>query len=262
MVWSLNKPAGVSAPQELLAGQPYCGACGYSLVGATESARCPECGEAIVDVMQRKGREPTLRGRRWRSQATMFGVPVIAIAFGPDALTGERIGKPRGVIALGDQPMGGIAVGGLPVGVVAVGGLSVGVCSVGGLALGAIASIGGMAVSAGMSVGGGVVGLLAAGGGAIGYFARGGAAVGRYAWGGAASGQHTITHVSSDPVATKAFADAAWFFGTTVASPRPMLVTVGTIAVFALIIGALAWLRMCRSGADPRDPFRHEARNA
>ncbi len=250
-----NTTFTVHAPKELAPGDPYCGACGYSLVGATESARCPECGEALVDALQRKGGEAIMRGKRYRSGATIFGLPVIAIALGPDPTKGERIGKPRGLIAIGDLPIGGIAIGGMPVGVVAIGGLSLGLCTLGGLSVGLLAAMGGLAIGTGMSAGGGAIGALAMGGMGAGYFARGGFAIGRFAWGGSAVGQHTIDHRSSDPVAMRAFDDVSWFFGSAGAPSSPALVILGVTLAFALLIGLLAMLRVAAFNRRADDPY-------
>ncbi|MGP1309324.1 MAG: hypothetical protein ACTS27_03910 [Phycisphaerales bacterium] len=257
MSQSPANPLGVKAPADLAPGQPYCGACGYSLVGATESAKCPECGAPLVEAMQRKGAEPMMRGRRWRSGATVFGFPVVDVAFGPDESKGERMGKPRGLIALGDMPVGGVAIGGMPVGVVSVGGMSVGVCTLGGLSLGALTAFGGMAVSLGMAVGGMAMGAMSFGGVAIGYFARGGTAIGRFARGGRAFGQHTIDRRSNDPIASQAFADVAWFYGSGGGPWQPALVLGAVFLILTAAIGLLAILRLS-AGSKP-DPFRDAA---
>jgi hypothetical protein len=255
MAQSSSNPFTVHAPEELAPGEPYCGACGYALVGATESARCPECGRALVDVLQRKGAESVLRGKRYRSDATIFGVPVISIALGPDPANGERIGKPRGLIAIGDMPVGGIAIGGVPIGVVAIGGMSMGVCTLGGLSVGLLASMGGFAAGLGMSSGGGAVGTLAMGGMAAGYFARGGLAIGRYAWGGQAFGQHAIDNSTTDPVAMLAFDDVMWFFGPSGSPASPTLAILAVTLACALIIGLLAVLRLSSSRPINDDPY-------
>jgi hypothetical protein len=104
---------------------------------------------------------------RYTSQASLFGIPLIAIASGPDTTRGERFGHARGIIALGDVATGVVACGAVARGVVAVGGVSLGVISSsGGLAVGAVAC-GGLAFG-GLAVGGLAVGVMAVGGLAIG----------------------------------------------------------------------------------------------
>src|SRR4051794_34654649 len=110
---------------------PYCANCGYALVGLTESSKCPECGRPLVEVLRRRG-EGALPsyGKRYRSKATLFGVPVIDVALGPKGA--ERRGHARGIVAIGDVATGGLAVGGMATGVVAIGGGAVGAVAVGG----------------------------------------------------------------------------------------------------------------------------------
>jgi predicted RNA-binding Zn-ribbon protein involved in translation (DUF1610 family) len=140
--------------------KPYCKNCGYSLLGLTESSKCPECGKPLVEILTRDSLEGGRRGKRWKSQATWFGLPVVAIATGPYG--SEKMGRPKGIIAIGDIPTGVIAIGAFPLGVVAIGSMSRGIISFGGLAVGLI-SIGGMAA-----------GILACGGMAFGGWSFGG----------------------------------------------------------------------------------------
>lgn len=141
-------------------GRPYCDNCGYSFVGLTESTRCPECGEPVVEVLMRD-RLQGPQSRRYESERKVLGLPLISIAVGP--ARGERVGKPVGIIAIGDFPRGVIAMGGVSLGVISFGGVSVGLISCGGVALGALLGLGGVAT-----------GLFALGGLAIGGFTYGG----------------------------------------------------------------------------------------
>jgi len=56
----------------VVARDPYCGNCGYSLRGLTESSKCPECGKPIVEVLQRDRSIP--RGKRYKSKTMPFGL--------------------------------------------------------------------------------------------------------------------------------------------------------------------------------------------
>ena len=125
--------------------RPYCKNCNYPLVGLTSSSRCPECGKPIVEVLVRDSFPGGRAGRRYTSKATVLGLPLVAIASG--AYGAEKIGKPVGFIAIGDQPRGVIAIGGFSLGVIAVGGVARGVIAFGGVALGVIA-VGGLTVGA------------------------------------------------------------------------------------------------------------------
>jgi len=135
-----------------------------------------------------------MRSVRRQSSTELFGLPLWAVAFGPDASRGEIRGHARGIFAFGDMATGFLAIGGLARGCVAIGGLAVGLLSFGGLAIGLLAALGG-----------GALGGVAFGGGAIGYVAVGGAAAGYYALGGAAVGVHTISALHQDPEAIAFF---------------------------------------------------------
>src|SRR5688572_11790850 len=163
-------------PATELKNEPYCGNCGYLLTGAEESSKCPECGKPIVEILRRKGMFVG-GGRRYRSKATLFGLPVVSIAFGP--AEGEIRGVARGVIALGDIAIGFLAVGGVSCGVVAVGGAALGLFAIGGLAIGLLTALGGTAIG-GAVMGGAAIGVLAIGAGAAGFWAQGAGAAGTF----------------------------------------------------------------------------------
>lgn len=115
-------------------------------------------------------------GWEYRSQATLWGMPLVHVATGVDPATGQRR-KARGIIAAGDDARGVIALGGRARGVFAFGGFAAGIVSVGGLSLG-LFSFGGMALGLLLAYGGLAVGLVALGGMAVGWTCMGGFAVG------------------------------------------------------------------------------------
>ena len=84
------------------------------------------------------------QGVRRQSSATLFGLPLWAVAVGPDPEKGEVRGHARGIIAVGDIATGWLAIGGMARGLIAVGGLAIGGLSLGGVSLG-ILSLAGLA---------------------------------------------------------------------------------------------------------------------
>ena len=236
-----------SAPKATT-NDPFCGNCGYVLKGLTESSKCPECGKPLVEVLTRPNQPFANTGKRYRSKATLFGLPVIDVAVGPK--DGELRGHAKGIIAIGDIATGGIALGGIARGVVAVGGFAVGLFALGGAGVGLLCGCGGFGVG-GLASGGGSVGICASGGFAAGVVAQGGAALGLYT----RDGRNFGRAASSQPV--EPFDSLSWFFGPAHVTPRlvyqPMLVTVGITLLVAAVIGLIAWLRLLR---EPRDGAR------
>jgi len=133
---------------------------------------------------------------RIRSSAAIAGIPLYAIAMGPDLAREELRGHAKGLIAIGDIATGLIAIGGFARGVVALGGLAVGVVGLGGFSIAALVAAGGVAI-----------GGIAAGGAALGGVAIGGAVGGYYACGAAAVGDHVVTST-----ATRSDVEAEEFF--------------------------------------------------
>jgi hypothetical protein len=199
-------------------GDPVCGRCGYLLVGLGNIGQCPECGGKLIDVLVRSKGE-LREGRRWHTNATLLGWPLMAIAFGPHKE--ERIGIAKGWIALGDIAIGGVAVGGAwSVGLVTVGGAgSLGVISAfgGGLAFGGVTSLaGGMALGTGLTVGGGAAagGIAVAGGAAAGFVSSATVSAGYYARGVVVTGEFLVASRRTDPEAREVFTTLAPFIGS------------------------------------------------
>lgn len=222
----------------MMAGRPYCGDCGQTLDGVEEWDCCPGCGKPVADVLTR---DPVVRGvgKRWESKTRLFGLPLVHIAQGPHG--DERIGKARGIIAIGDVAVGWFAVGGFSAGIVAVGGVSIGLVSLAGLAVGLLA-LGGLAIGGG-AAGGGAIGGIAIGGGAVGYVAIGGGAVGHYVQAGGGYGTHVIDGAGRDAEAVRFFSEWNWLLGSSPAqSYRFVLwILVGAAAV-ALLLALLVLL--------------------
>src|SRR5437870_9776386 len=135
-----------------------------------------------------------VKGIRRESPRKFFGLPLWAIAIGPDLERGEMRGHARGIFAVGDMATGWFAFGGLARGIFAFGGLAVGLIAFGGVAIGVLFAVGGLAIG-GMAFGGGAIGGIAIGGGACGY----------YAFGGAAVGVHKVSGLHQDPEAVSFF---------------------------------------------------------
>ena len=213
--------------------EPYCAACGFCLTGCVDSSKCPECGRPLVEVLVR-GAGDRKWGRRFQTEATMWGLPLVSIATG--ATPDEPYGTARGIIAIGDRAVGLFAMGGLARGVVAIGGQPIGLFAFGGMPVGLIGACGGMAAGL-MTWGGMSLGMIASGGFAIGYWAVGGAAGGRFAAGGAR------LFGTSDPAG---FDAVKWFYGPPPMIFQPMGVIFGLALMVTGLIAALVAFRHWR----------------
>ena len=131
---------------------------------------------------------------RRQSSRTFCGLPLWAVAIGPDLERGEMRGHARAIFALGDIATGWFAFGGLARGLFAFGGLAIGLFAFGGAAIGVLVAVGGAAIG-GLALGGGAIGVVAIGGGACGY----------YAFGGGVVGVHTVSPLHQDPAALDFF---------------------------------------------------------
>lgn len=119
----------------------------------------------------------------YKSEAALFGLPLIHLCLGTSSDSGYRRGVATGWIAVGDVAVGIVfAAGGMAIGGIAVGGLAVGIAALAGLAVGVVA------------LGGGALGVMAIGGAAIAWHAAiGGLAIAHeFALGGLAIGAHVV----------------------------------------------------------------------
>jgi hypothetical protein len=224
--------------------KPFCAACGHDLTGATAASACPECGRPLVEVLTRStlgpnGRMMVRPSRRYTSQRRLFGLPLVAIAYGPDDK--GRLGHAKGYFAFGDIATGVFAFGGFARGLVAFGGMSIGGVTFGGLSLGTFASVGGLSVAwLGSAIGGMAVGLLAHGGGAFGAIAQGGFAAGWLARGASAKGVHTWSAQGAPTEEARGIFDQfSWLVGPA-GMPPPMLYGLAYTAIIAIAIALLA----------------------
>jgi hypothetical protein len=230
---------------------PYCGHCGYDLAGCTDSARCPECGRPLVDVLMRRRLEIS-QGRRYRSAALIRGWPAIDIAIGPSP--DSTRGRARGILAIGDDARGVVAIGGTARGVVAVGGMSLGVFSLGGCSLGLVSAVGGWSMG-GVASGGGAIGGIATAGGAVGIVATGGAAIGHVARGGGVFGNHTLGPTGRlDPIAAQTFADLSWLLGPPGISTWNWIQPFGIQLLVTILIGMAVVLYAFARDRDAVEP--------
>ncbi len=240
-------------PTGTVLGAPFCAVCGHDLTGATASAACPECGRPLVEVLERRvprrfGAKPT---RRYRSETRVLGMPLVAIATGPDEK--GAFGHARGFFAIGDVATGVFAFGGVARGVVAFGGLSLGVCTFGGCSLSLLASFGGLSVALlGSAVGGCAIGMLANGGLAIGGLAQGGAAIGWLSRGRKALGPNAWPLGSTVDEATRALFDGmSWLIGPAGAAPGIHYGVAWSAGIaVAVTLLMLAALILARRGGD------------
>jgi hypothetical protein len=73
------------------------------------------------------------RAMEYRSEHVWGDLPVVHVSVGGRQADGRyRLGRARGVIALGDVAIGLVAVGGVAVGLLALGGVAVGLLALGG----------------------------------------------------------------------------------------------------------------------------------
>ena len=102
------------------------------------------------------------RAIQYRSEQAWGDLPVVHVSVGGRQADGRyRLGRARGIIALGDVATGLVAVGGAAIGLFSVGGVAIGLVAVGAVAIGLVA------------VGAVAIGLFAAGAVAIGLTAVG-----------------------------------------------------------------------------------------
>jgi hypothetical protein len=102
-----------------------------------------------------------------RSERVWGDLPIVHISVGGRQADGRyRLGRARGIIAIGDTATGLVAIGGVAIGLFAAGGVAIGLVAIGAVAI-ALVAVG--AVS---------IGLLAVGAVAIGLTAIGTATIG------------------------------------------------------------------------------------
>lgn len=143
---------------------PTCPGCGYPMPGLGTSQ--PQPPWPPIPNLRRAGLPYSYE---YKSQRTIFGMPLVHIVYGPAWAGGLK--PARGFIAIGNIAIGVVAVGGFALGLFTLAGIGLGFICIAGIAFGIGAGIGGIAT---------------------GYYALGGLAVGVYAIGGLGIGVHTL----------------------------------------------------------------------
>jgi len=77
---------------------------------STEAKTCPHCGAPYPARIEWKG-----RGYEWKSQTTLYGYPLVHVAFGRDKQGKLRVAK--GIVAIGQFAIGVITVAQFGVGI-------------------------------------------------------------------------------------------------------------------------------------------------
>jgi hypothetical protein len=112
------------------------------------------------------------RAMEYRSEQVWGDLPVVHVSVGGRRADGRyRLGRARGIIALGDVATGLVAVGGVAIGLLSVGGVAIGPVALGGVAVGLVA-VGGVALGL-VAIGAVAMGLTAVGALTIGLVAAG-----------------------------------------------------------------------------------------
>jgi tRNA A-37 threonylcarbamoyl transferase component Bud32 len=163
----------------------------------------------------------------FKSQATLFGLPLLHVCLGNDPRTG-RVRVARGIVAIGGVAQGVFAFGGMAMGGIAFGGLGIGVLSFSGASLGLV-SWGGVALGL----------LLAVGGLAAAPIALGGMAAGYLVFGAKGIGFHVMDVMSQSPVAERFFHPWA----RKMLEEGQWVVTLLVVFVLAVSLGVPLWLR-------------------
>ena len=135
-----------------------------------DAVKCRFCGEWLNKPSSDQSAFPVFSmpqnywGYEYKTEAELFGLPLIHIAQGFDPKTGApRIAK--GIIAIGNIAIGLFALGGVALGGLTFGGVSLGLVSIGGASIGVVIALGGLAISGGLAVGGAALSLMYAVGG-------------------------------------------------------------------------------------------------
>jgi hypothetical protein len=140
-----------------------CRECGVNV--STEAKRCPRCG---IPFPTRAGWQGT--GRDWKSEATLFGMPLVHVAYGRDAQ--GRIRVARGFIAIGQFAIGFITIAQFGIGwIFGLGQAVFGTVCIGQAAVGLLFGLGQLAT-----------GYAAIGQLAVGVYVIGQAAIGEFVW--------------------------------------------------------------------------------